>query len=340
MSQKRYETVVGIFVVATLLLLLAMVLIVAQQERLFEKRLEYQTVFHNIGGLKEGAEVRLSGVTVGSVKKISFDPGGNIIVEFEVLAEYRERIRRDSKATIGYIGLLGDMCLDITSGSPEVAALPPGSTIPSVEPLDLTVFLERATPSLENLQNILANLNKITASWADERGTLNRMIKQLNEITVKINEGQGSLGMLVNDPGIYNDLRKAIAGTERIIASLNDQKGLMATLLHDPKFKSEAQKSIAALKASLENFRQASQNFRTMLEKMPAAVEKGEDFLEHLKRAGAELPELVNSGQMLINDADDVAQAAQKSWLLRRHIPEKTEKTIRMDREIQRGNKP
>ncbi|OPX19432.1 MAG: hypothetical protein BZ151_09265, partial [Desulfobacca sp. 4484_104] len=126
MSQKKYETIVGGFVVATLLLLMTMVLIIAQQERLFEKRLEYRTVFKNIGGLKEGAEVRLSGVTVGSVKKVSFDRQGNIIVGFEVLAEYRERLRADSKATIGYIGLLGDMCLDLTSGSPEVAVLPPG----------------------------------------------------------------------------------------------------------------------------------------------------------------------------------------------------------------------
>ena len=340
MNQKKYETIVGVFVVGTLLLLMAMVLIIAQQERLFEKRLEYRTVFKNIGGLKEGAEVRLSGVTVGSVRKISFDPKGNIIVEFEVLAEYRERIRKDSKASIGYLGLLGDMCLDITSGSPEVAMLPPGSTISSIEPLALTTFIERATPSLEDIQKILANLNKITASWADEQGTLNRMVNQLKDITTKINEGQGSLGKLVNDPALYNDLRQAISGTEKVITSLNTQEGLLATLLHDQEFKAEAQESMAVLKATLENFRQASDKFRKMAEKMPVAVEKGENFLDHLNRAGAGLPELVNSGQMLINDADDVAQAAQKSWLLRRHIPKKEEKTIRLDREIQGSNRP
>lgn len=340
MSQKKYETIVGGFVVATLLLLMTMVLIIAQQERLFEKRLEYRTVFKNIGGLKEGAEVRLSGVTVGSVKKVSFDRQGNIIVGFEVLAEYRERLRADSKATIGYIGLLGDMCLDLTSGSPEVAVLPPGSTIPSIEPLALTTMIERATPSLEEIEKILANLTKITTSWADDQGTLNCMINQLKDIVTKINEGKGSLGQLVNDPGLYKDLRQAVSGTEKIIASLNDQEGLMAALLHDQQLKAEAQKSIADLKATLENFRQASNNFRQLSERLPVALKKGEDFIDHLNRAGAGLPELVTSGQSLLHDADDVAQAAQKSWLLRRHIPQKTEKTIRMERQLPEAGKP
>lgn len=340
MIQKRYETTVGIFVVATLLVLLAMVLIVAQQERLWEKRLEYRAVFKNIGGLKEGAEVRLSGVTVGSVRKVFFDPQGNIIVEFEVLDEYRERIRQDSKATIGYIGLLGDMCLDISSGSPQVAVIPPGGTIPSVEPLQLATILERAAPSLEDVQKILANLAKFTTSLADETGDLNRTINQLSEITTKINAGKGSLGMLVNDPRLYKDLRQAVSGTEKVIASLNTREGLMATLLHDKKFNAQARNSMADLKATLENFRQVSDNFRKLADRMPGAMKKGESFLDHLVRAGAGLPELVTSGQGLVRDADEVAKAAQKSWLLRRYIPKKEEKTILMEQEIQGGRKP
>ncbi|OPX19186.1 MAG: hypothetical protein BZ151_10570 [Desulfobacca sp. 4484_104] len=114
----------------------------------------------------------------------------------------------------------------------------------------------------------------------------------------------------------------------------------MAALLHDQQLKAEAQKSIADLKATLENFRQASNNFRQLSERLPVALKKGEDFIDHLNRAGAGLPELVTSGQSLLHDADDVAQAAQKSWLLRRHIPQKTEKTIRMERQLPEAGKP
>ncbi|OPX19185.1 MAG: hypothetical protein BZ151_10565, partial [Desulfobacca sp. 4484_104] len=70
-----------------------------------------------------------------------------------------------------------------------------------------------ATPSLEKIEKILANLTKITTSWADDQGTLNCMINQLKDIVTKINEGKGSLGQLVNDPGLYKDLRQAVSGT-------------------------------------------------------------------------------------------------------------------------------
>lgn len=334
MTQKKYETIVGVFVVLTLLILLAMVLVIAQHERLWEARVTYQAIFKNVSGLKEGAEVRLSGVTVGSVKKISFDPQGNIVVQFEVLAEYRERIRADSKATIGYIGLLGDMCLDISTGSMTAQAIPPGGVIPSVEPLDLATIMERAGPSIEDIQEILANLSKITTNLADEQGDLNRLFAQLGDISAKINAGQGSLGKLVNDPELYNDLSQAISGADKVIASLNTQEGLIATLLHDRQFKSKAQKSMDDLKATLENFRRASADFRTMADRLPELIKKGESFVEHLNRAGAELPELVTSGQGLVTEAEQVAKAAQKSWFLRSYVPKKKEKTIRLEREI------
>ena len=126
MIARRYETIVGIFVVASLAALLVMVLIVAQQEGLFQEYVKYRTIFKNVSGLKAGSEVHLAGVTVGNVLSTAINPEGNIVVTFQVLKKNSDRIREDSRSTIGFMGLLGDKSLDLTSGSLNKAADSPG----------------------------------------------------------------------------------------------------------------------------------------------------------------------------------------------------------------------
>ena len=67
---------------------------------------------------------------------------------------------------------------------------------------------------------------------------------------------------------------------------------------------------------------------------LPAIVAKVQSFLENLDKAGEWLPDLVLTGQAVLSDADKVAEAAQKTWLLRRHVPKAKERTIRVEREI------
>ena len=93
MISRRYETIVGIFVVASLVVLLIMVLIIARQEGLFQQYVEYQAIFKNVSGLKAGSEVHLAGVTVGNVKEITISPDGNTVVTFNVIKKYSDRVR-------------------------------------------------------------------------------------------------------------------------------------------------------------------------------------------------------------------------------------------------------
>src|SRR5512140_946360 len=108
MISRRYETLVGIFVVASLAALLIMVLIIARQEGLFQQYVGYKTNFKNVSGLKVGSEVHLAGVTVGNVKEITINQEGTTLVTFQVIKKYSDRVRADSQASIGFMGLLGD----------------------------------------------------------------------------------------------------------------------------------------------------------------------------------------------------------------------------------------
>ena len=72
-------------------------LIVAQQEGLFQQYVEYRAIFKNVSGLKAGSEVHLAGVTVGNVLDTVINPEGNIVVTFQVIKKYSDRVRQDSR---------------------------------------------------------------------------------------------------------------------------------------------------------------------------------------------------------------------------------------------------
>jgi len=313
----RYETIVGFFVMVSLTALFIMVLIIARQEGLFQSYMEYQAIFKNVSGLKPGSEVHLAGVTVGNVKEIIIEPAGNTKVTFNVIRRYSDQIREDSQASIGFMGLLGDKSLDLSAGSSGKAAIPPNGPVATIEPLDMTQLLARAGPSLENLQKILDNLAKISDSLVGKEGSMLNAFDQLKEILGKINQGQGSLGMILNDPKLYHETTATMSSARKMFADMGQGKGALGTLIYDPKFKAQMEQSMGSIKDGLAP--------------LPEISKKLDELMSKLNQAGKGLPELMTSGGTMVNDVDRTAKAAQKSWLLRSHVPQPQEHTIHLD---------
>jgi phospholipid/cholesterol/gamma-HCH transport system substrate-binding protein len=331
MIARRYETIVGIFVVASLAALLIMILIVAQQEGLFQEYVKYRTVFKNVSGLKAGSEVHLAGVTVGNVLSTAIDADGNIMVTFQVLKKNSDRIREDSRSTIGFMGLLGDKSLDLTSGSLSKAPISPEGLVTSVEPLDITQLLARAAPTLEDMQKVITNLVSLTDSLAEPGSDTKKILSEVRDIVSKVNSGQGSMGKLVNDPALYRDTADAMAQVRKFVGDLEKGKGLIGTLVNDQAFKDQAVKTMAELQATLANLNRSTADLKVAAARLPDMMKKLESFVVNLDRAGKGLPGLVTEGQTLFGDADQAAKAAKQIWPLNRYVPQPQEHTIRMD---------
>jgi phospholipid/cholesterol/gamma-HCH transport system substrate-binding protein len=331
MIARRYETIVGIFVVASLAALLIMILIVAQQEGLFQEYVTYRTIFKNVSGLKPGSEVHLAGVTVGNVLRTAIDADGNIKVTFQVLKKNSDRIREDTRSTIGFMGLLGDKSLDLTSGSLNKAQIPPEGLVTSVEPLDITQLLAQAAPSLENLQKVISNLVSLTDDLAEPGSDTKKILLEVRDIVSKVNSGKGSLGKLVNDPGLYRDTAEAMAQVRKFVGDLEKGKGLVGMLMNDQAFKDQAVKTMAEMQATFANLNKTTADLKEAAARLPDMAKKLESFVANLDRAGKGLPGLVTEGQTLFGDADQAAKAANQSWLLRSYVPQPQERTIRMD---------
>lgn len=121
MAQSRtIETIVGVFVVAGMLALLALAMQVSNLSS-FGQSAGYRIVaqFENIGGLKVRSPVKMSGVRIGEVAEIRLDPQSHEAVAVLSIAPAYNRIPVDTTADIYTAGLLGEQYIALNPGGEE-----------------------------------------------------------------------------------------------------------------------------------------------------------------------------------------------------------------------------
>src|SRR6266446_1523619 len=101
---------IGSFILAGLGVFLAIIYLLGAQARYFERKYDLIAEFAEVGGLIDGATVRLAGVQIGRVTAVELPekPGGKVRVTLTIARRFSERVRRDSEAKISTQGLLGD----------------------------------------------------------------------------------------------------------------------------------------------------------------------------------------------------------------------------------------
>ena len=144
---------VGAFILAALTIFVGLVYFLGGQAGLFERQYRLVAGFTQIGGLSEGATVRLAGVPVGRVTAIRLPESGaaKVRVELTLVRRIQSRVRADSVARIETLGLLGDKIVEVTLGSPAAPVLADGAELGTEEPLDTTQLAKQGTELLRNM---------------------------------------------------------------------------------------------------------------------------------------------------------------------------------------------
>lgn len=189
----------GAFIVTALVVLAAGVFIIGSKEYLFSSTYYLKADFENVAGLADGADVQVGGVHSGTVTGIELPdkPGGKVTVIMEVARSTHAIIKQDSVATIETEGMLGNQFMAISFGSAGQADVTNGETIQSIPPLELGQLLAKTNAILDSSQAAVLNTTAATA--------------HLNSISAKIDSGQGTVGSLVNDKQVYNNLEQTTA---------------------------------------------------------------------------------------------------------------------------------
>src|SRR6266404_340244 len=182
----------GLFIVGTLLILAAGIFLIGNKELLFSSTYRLKAEFHNVAGLNNAAEVRVGGIHEGTVKRIDLPhrPDGNVTVIMDLEKATRDIIKKDSVASIKSEGLVGDKYVEISFGSNDGQAIKNGDTIASEPPRDISDLIKKTDLILDSAKDAMQNADAITA---------------------KINQGQGTMGALINDKSVYQQVNAATA---------------------------------------------------------------------------------------------------------------------------------
>jgi phospholipid/cholesterol/gamma-HCH transport system substrate-binding protein len=242
MESERWIAVgAGAFVLATLALFAAAVLSLSQERGFWRPQYRLVTHFDNVQGLVEGAPVRLAGKDVGTVESVSFGPLGGehppVRVVLRIDAEVQDRIRSDSSATIGTIGLLGDRYVEVSLGGLEGSVLAEGSELSAVSPPDIAEVVARGREALSSVAELAGNLNHVVKDFDSTMG--GRRIAEsaagFAEFVEEIRTGEGLLHSLIYDryqgSGVES-IESSLATLENILAEIRHGDGVLHTLIY------------------------------------------------------------------------------------------------------------
>jgi phospholipid/cholesterol/gamma-HCH transport system substrate-binding protein len=190
----------GVFIIATLLILAAGIFVIGSKQYLFSDTYRLKAQFATVVGLDAGAEVRIAGVHTGTVREIDLPskPTDKVTVLMDLQESTHAIVKQDSMATIETEGLLGNEYVAISFGSEQARNVKDNDMIGSQAPLVIADLIKKADGILDTSQAALKNITVASANVSD--------------ITVKINNGQGTIGSLVNDKKIYTQLDQTTAG--------------------------------------------------------------------------------------------------------------------------------
>jgi phospholipid/cholesterol/gamma-HCH transport system substrate-binding protein len=222
-----------------------------QSTNLFAKRYSLIAYLADANGLKEGGSVMVAGQMAGTVEKIEFlpvdqDTTRNLKLTLAVDAGVQDQIRRDSKGKLRTLGLLGDKVFDITPGTPRYPVLQPGDTVSIALSLDYEAVIAQASSAVTDMVALTRDMRAITGGIVKGQGTigqlvtnkalyenLNGTLARANGLLIRLQNPNGSVGRLLDDPTLYNRMVGVIASTDSLVVSINSSKGTAGLLLRD-----------------------------------------------------------------------------------------------------------
>jgi phospholipid/cholesterol/gamma-HCH transport system substrate-binding protein len=301
--KKSYNLLLGIFIFFGILIFALTIYLIGKKQNLFTSNVKVVAIFTDVFGLTVGNNVRFSGIDVGTVSNLGILSENEVKVELSIQSSIMPFIRKNSIATIGSEGLMGNKTIIIIPGTMEERMLHAGDTLVTNQPVNIDEILVEIKKSSENIAVVSQNLIEITDRIKAGEGIFGKMFtdtsltmsldkasrnvvmitNNLNEISERINQGEGIVGKLMTDTAFSMNLSETSKNfisisenLEGITDKINKGEGIFGKLFTDTTL--------------AQNLYQAGQH-----------INKSSAELEVISRNLNEITEQINSGQGLIN---------------------------------------
>ncbi len=277
---------VGIFVLFGLAVLAFLILNSTGDFNPFEKKLKLKARFAAADGLREGSEVQLAGVRIGKVEKVDLLPPDSpeelkveavMAIDREMNGQpITERIRTDSNAQLIATSLLAnDKTINITPGTAKGSPVTEGAVLESRVAISINQLTQTGNELLEQINKIAVPANEILNKANQGEGTLGRIINdeslyrnldatisEMQATLDRVNRGGGTAGRLINDPELYNSLNRTVGQLESIAGDIRAGRGTAGKFVTDDALYDETRAAIADLRNSAAKINSIADDFK------------------------------------------------------------------------------
>jgi phospholipid/cholesterol/gamma-HCH transport system substrate-binding protein len=349
-NKQRKNLIVGIFVTLGLFIFIMAIYLVGKKENLFGSPVTIAAIFEDVQGLREGDNVRMSGIDIGTVRSLSFMDDNRVYIEMNLAADQVMFVKEDSRVTIGSEGLMGSKVVMIIPGTITAPPVSENDTLVTVEQVDIDDILIEVNKSSENIAivsneliSITRKINRgdgifgkiftdttLTQNLDDATRNISYITENLYRLSEQVSSGQGIVGKLFADTSLTQEIGAAGQNIDEITNNLreitekiNKGEGVFGRMFTDTSLTKN-------LYLSSRNLQETSRSMMLLAERLnsdSSALNLLIDdpvFADSLKI----LLDRLNTG---VVEATDAADAIQRSGLIRLFSKKKKEEARQED---------
>lgn len=262
----------GIFTMVGMLIFVAAVYLIGNKQNLFGENSRVTSVFKNVNGLQTGNNVRYAGVNVGTVKGINIVNDTSIAVDMLIDESALQLIKKNATAAISSDGLVGSMVVNIIPGdSAGFRSIRLGDTIGSISKVETADMLSTLNTTNENAAMLTEDLLKITNA---------------------INNGEGTVGALIKDNQMAEDIKQSLTALRRTsqaasitvnklnkkIEAINFEDNVAGVLFNDSLAAANLSEVITDLNSTAKELKEMSASLNAFSEE----IRSGEGTLDYV----------------------------------------------------------
>jgi phospholipid/cholesterol/gamma-HCH transport system substrate-binding protein len=199
-KSKSQKIITAVFIIGGLSIFMLSIFVIGSKQNMFSSTFKLNSVFANVGGLSEGSSVSFAGIKVGTVEKLRIKSGSEVLVEMSLDKKVYDFVKKDSKVSIISEGLVGNKIIEISAGTASAQSVQDGDMLESVKPV--------------SMEDIMQNLKSIT----DNAIVIS---KDISSIMDKVDKGEGTMGQLINNSSLYDNIDSTFISIGRSSSNIN-----------------------------------------------------------------------------------------------------------------------
>lgn len=256
---------VGIVGTVAFLTIFFAVMFAGNIEKLFVPRVMIAAMAYDVKGLREGSPVWFSGVEIGAVRSIEFTIQQKVRFEMMIASDSLKHLKKDSRANIMTLGLLGDKYVEITPGTKEASALKPGDMLKGSTQVEINDVVQTSQESIAKITDFIGKLEEILNNISQGEGSvskffqdpsiydnLNEATNELKALIGKIDNGTGTVSRLLNEDNVYVGLSSSVEDIKHFAETLKDSEGTLNKLIEDKRLYDNVTAASGTLNVILE----------------------------------------------------------------------------------------